>query len=274
MTLTPQFIGTPANDNQRQAGAHEWPAYDRLKAGRLMRTPAENATAMVALCRLRHNIVAAEGQGDQATYRSDNAGVDEDVARGYGTDMRVERVTGDHLVALHMSGDLEYRRAQNGQVLPFKRDGEHAYQLEDRYRAEAGSAQPEHPAEVELELNGRYSGAAWPKAPGAARSARQLFAGAQMKTKTPPRTFHSPAEAMVRSIYAAKTIAFLKGGMPSGLWSVLEMAATGSTAEQIGESRGHNGKYASAVGTELQRLALDALVEIYADYDGCHQEAA
>ncbi|MHA6731084.1 hypothetical protein [Devosia sp. A369] len=264
----------PANDNHRRPGQHEWPAYDRLKAERLMRTPEQNRTAMVALCRLRHNLVATEGQGEQSTFRSDNAGVDEDVARRFGADLIVEKVTGDHLVALHMSGDLEYRRAPDGQVLPFKKDGEKAYQLEDRYRGEKGSARPEHPQDVEAELNGRYDGAAWPKAPGAARSARQVFHGAQIKTRAAPRTFHSPEESIVKSIYAAKTLAFIKGGLPAGLWAVLEMAATGSTSESIGEGRGHSGRYASAVGTELQRIALEALIEVYADYDGCHAEAA
>ncbi|WP_162783413.1 hypothetical protein [Devosia naphthalenivorans] len=199
--------------------------------------------------------------------------IDEDVRR-FGVPVHVERVTAEHIVALHMTGDLEYRTAPNGQVLPFKLDGEKAYQLEDRYRSVEGPAKPGHSPEVDAELNARYCGAHWPSAPGAARVARELFSGAQMKSSPAARAMHSPERAMVKSIYARKTVAFLKGGIPSSLWRVLEMAATGSTSESVGQSRGHYGKYGSAVGTELVRVALEALMELYAEYDGCHQELA
>lgn len=278
-----------ANDNIKADGQHEWPAFDRLRAGKLMLTPEANREGLAALVRFRHDITASEGYGEQWTAGSDSAAILEDVTDreysnsdgeqesgqgGFGDDLVRERVTAEHLLALYLTGDLEYRRAPDGQVLPFKSDGSKCYQLEDRIRGEKGPAGAEHPTEVEGELNARYDGAVWPKAPGAAKSARHLFSGAQMKSKAPPRTWRNPDGPIVARMFSERTLAFVMGGMPSGLWVVLEATATGSSSEQIGESRGRAGKYASAVGTELQRLALESLIEIYADFDGCHQEIA
>lgn len=254
-----------------------------------MRSPAANLAALDALLRLRGDLTASEGYGEKWVAGSDSAAIMEDVTDkkfrdsdgekdrgqgGFGADLVRERVTGDHLMVLYLCGDLDYLPGSDGQVLPFKKDGSKCYQLEDRLRGEKGPEKAGHPADVEAELNARYSGAAWPSAPGAATSARHLFSGAQMKASAPPRTWQSPEGPLVARMFSDRTLAFVKGGMPSALWQVLEAMATGSSAEAIGVARGNSGKYASAVGTELQRLALEALIEIYADFDGCHLETA
>lgn len=270
----PAFFATPANDNQKADGQHEWPAFNRLRAGKLMRTPEANRAALAALVRLRQDLTVAEGYGEQWTAASDSAAIDEDVARNYGADLKIEFATAEHLMALYLDDKLEYGEAQPGMTVACKKGEDRIYVLDDRLRGERGPAKPEHPQDVEHELNGRYAGAHWPSAPEAAKSARHLFNGAQIKTKGPVRTWKSPDSPIIERMFSERTLAFVKGGMPAGLWTVMEATATGSSAEAIGVSRGHNGKYGSAVGTELQRMALEALIEIFADYDGCHLEAA
>ncbi|WMT88663.1 hypothetical protein NO932_08675 [Pelagibacterium sp. 26DY04] len=259
LTPTPPI---PANDNQKW----EWPAYSRLKAGRLMRTPDDNVQALCALVRLRRDMEATGGCASWTT-ESPDASINEDVQVGYGTDLKRERPTPEHLVALYIAGKLEYLPSRDGEVVPHKTDGNVSYQIEDRLRGPRGPAQPQYPAEVEAELNGRYSGAAWPSAPNAAKSARHLFSGAMMKPAGEVRTWHSPEHGLVNSIYAEKTLDYLQETLPSSLWNVLDLSVDGATAEVIGESRGHNGKYAQTVGAELQRLALEALIEAYGKYD-------
>lgn len=265
-TAKPKFdhhsLPIPANDNQKW----DWPTYSRLKSGRLMRTPESNVAALCALVRLRRDLEAVGGCASWTTGAPD-ASVNEDVSAGYGVDLKREKPSAEHLIALYIAGNLEYLPTKEGATVPFKSEDGDLYQIEDRLRGPRGPAQPEYPDEVEAELNRRYDGAAWPSAPGAASSARHLFVGAMMKAALIKRTWHSPEHGMVNTVYAEKTLKRLQGALPSSLWSVLDQSVDGATAEAIGESRGHSGKYASTVGAELQRLALEALIEAYAAYD-------
>lgn len=266
------FVGTPANDNHKPDGRHEWPAGNRLRGGRLMRTPEANLAGLIAMVRLRGDVNAADPQ-EQWVAGSDSASIMEDVSSGYGDDLDIEFATAEHVLALHMAGKLGYREAQPGLTVACKRGTNRVYLLDDRSRGEKGPAKPTNPDHVRDEINGRYAGAAWPKAPGSPMTARELFIGSTIKTKAAPRTWKANDEGVVAAMFAKRTLAYVRGAMPSGLWSILESAANGSTAEEIGEDRGHAGKYASAVGTELQRLAIEALIEAYAEFDGCHLES-
>lgn len=251
------------NDNHKPTGRHEWPARDRLRACRLMRTPDANRAALCALLRFRSDLDAVAGAEYWASFGED-AGTDQDTGWGWNPDMIRERVTAEHLVAMHMAGSLEYRTVDGNREV-VERDGCRVYNIEDRLRGEKGPASPKHPPEVAAELAGRYSGAAWPR--GTSKPA-DLFLGAQMRRCAEGRAAASPEDRLLRSAFAKRVLAYVKGGMPTALYDALVAAADGATAEAIGESRGHNGKYATAVGTEMMRLALEALVEIYNEYDG------
>ncbi|GGA47307.1 hypothetical protein [Pelagibacterium lentulum] len=255
-------LPVPANDNHRWS----WPAYSRLKAGRLMRTPEDNVVALCALVRLRRDLEAIGGCASWTTDTPD-ATINEDVQIGYGADLKREKPTAEHLIALYIAGTLEFLPTRDGELVPHKSDNGDVYQIEDRLRGPRGPELPEYPDEVEAELNGRYSGAEWPSAPNAAKSARHVFVGAMMKAAPETRTWHSPESGMINTIFAEKTVVHLQDALPKALWRVLESSVDGATAEEIGQDRGHSAKYAQTVGAELQRVALEALVDAYAKYD-------
>lgn len=254
-----------ANDNHKPDGRHEWPAADRLRAGRLMRTPAANQRALAALVRLRGDLDAINGRAAWCA-QGDSAAVHADVKGSFQPERIVERVTAENLIALHIAGALEFREVDGSREV-CEKDGARLFQIDDRLRGEKGPSRPEHPHEVEIELNARYNGAEWPSAKGAPKSARQVFLGAQIRVGAEPPVAHSPEDEMVETYSARRTVAFVRGSMPTALWEALEDTADGSTSQAIGELRGHAGKYASTVGTEVQRLALEALIEAYADFD-------
>jgi len=256
-------LAPAANDNHRPDGKHEWPARDRLKSGRLMANPESNAPALVALQRLRDDLDAAAGSQHWATFGDDTA-VDEEVQNGFGAELRRENVTAERLVALHLVDELEFREVGGHRVV-CRRDGANIYELEDRLRGERGGAHPEHPEDVAGELASRYGGAAWPRD---AKKPADIFMGAQMRGCSEERAATSPEDGIMRRAMARRRLAFLTGAMPRSLFDVLRQIADGATSEEIGLSRGHSGKRASAVGTELTRIALEALVEAGADYDG------
>ena len=252
-----------ANDNTRPSGKHEWPARDRLAAGRLFTTPSANAAALRALLRFRQDLDAVAGQEYWAAF-GDEAGTDDDAGWGYGRDMVRERVTAEHLIALHLAGSLEYRTVgDHRQVV--ERNGCRIFEIEDRLRGERGPAAPAHPPEVARELAGRYGGAAWPRDAG---KPTDIFMGAQIRRCHEDRAAASPEDRLMRSAFARRVLAFIRGGMPAGLFKVLVDIADGAGAEDIGVARGHSDKRASAVGTELMRVALEGLTEIYDEYDG------
>lgn len=252
-----------ANDNTRRPGQHEWPARDRLAAGRLFSTPSANNTALHALLRFRQDLDAVAGQEYWAAFGED-AGTDEDNGWGYGRDMVRERVTAEHLIALHLAGSLEYRTV-GGQRQVVERDGCRIFQIEDRLRGERGPAAPAHPPEVARELASRYTGAAWPRD---ASKPTDIFIGAQMRRCHEDGAAASPENRLMRAAFAQRVLAYVRGGVPAGLFKVLVDIADGAGAEEIGIARGHSDKRASAVGTELMRVALEGLAEIYDEYDG------
>lgn len=258
-------INTPiaANDNARPAGKHEWPARARLAAGRLFSAPSANATALRALLRFRQDLDAVAGREHWAAF-GDAAGTDEDAGWGYGRDMVRERVTAEHLIALHLTGSLEYRTV-GGHRQVVERDGCRIFEIEDRLRGERGAAAPVHPPEVAHELASRYTGAAWPQGAG---KPTDIFMGAQMRRCYEDRAAASPEDRLLRAAFARRVLAYVRGGMPAGLFQVLVNVADGAGAEDIGVARGHRDKRASAVGTELMRIALEGLVECYSEYDG------
>lgn len=259
----PRFAADNDNTPQKD-GKHFWPARDRLKSGKLMRSNEANAAGLRTLHRFASDL--ADGRTGWAVF-GDSSGVDADVAKGFDEDLDIEFATPEHILALHMAGALEYR-VIDGATVAVKIAGKKAYQLDDRLRGEKGPAKPEHSPSVKAELNGRYSGADWPSAPGAPRTAGELFLGATMAARPSPRVWRNDVdEPALASMYARRATAFVKGALPSALWEVAEAMVEGATAEEIGERRGHNGKYASAVGTELQRIALESVAEAYADFD-------
>jgi hypothetical protein len=215
--------------------------------------------------RFRGDLDAMSGTDYWRSFGAD-AAVNEDVRGAFGADLKREKVTAEHLIALHMVGELEYRTVGEQRSV-YRRDGQTVYEIEDRLRSERGPAKPKHPAAVQSELKGRYAGAAWP---ADATAPHDIFLGAQMRRVHEPRATSSPEDRLLHAAMARRVDAFQRGAMSKELYKVLVDAASGATSEEIGVSRGHTGKYASAVGTELQRIALEGLIEAYADYDGCH----
>lgn len=252
-----------ANDNARPDGRHEWPARDRLKAGKLFPDSATNAAALRALQRFRDDLDAAAGTAYWSAF-GDDAASDDDAGSGYGADMHRERVTAERLVALHMAGSLEYRTV-GGHRQVVERDGCRVFEIDDRPRGERGPAAPTHPPEVARYLADQYRGAAWPRDAG---KPADIFLGATIRRCHEGRATASPEDRLLRAAFARRVLAFIRGGMPSGLHCVLVNIADGATAEEIGVVRGHSDKRASAVGTELMRVALEGLVECYREYDG------
>lgn len=264
MSAEPLTLPVADNDNIRPAGKHEWPCRDRLAAAKLMRTPAANAQALRALYRFRRDLDAMAGTDYWQSFGAD-AAINEDVRGAFQADLHFEFATAEHLMALYDRGDLEYREYGGMPLAAHKRDGAKLYVLDDRARGERGPAKPKHPAAVQAELDRRYAGAAWPSD---ATVPADIFMGAQMRRVHEPRATASPEDRLLHAAMAHRVDAFQRGAMSKALYKVLVDAASGATSEEIGESRGHAGKYASAVGTELQRIALEGLIEAYADYDG------
>ncbi|MGU3495750.1 hypothetical protein ACLBXM_17050 [Xanthobacteraceae bacterium A53D] len=257
-------LAPPANDND-PAGRHEWPCRDRLTARKLMRRPEANDAALRALVRFRGDLDALSGGSSDWMVAGEEAAVVEDVRGTCQPDLKFEFATAEHLMELYARGDLEYREHGGQPLIAHKREAGKLYVLDDRRRGERGPAQPRHPHAVQKELASRYAGAAWPRD---ARKPSDIFLGAQMKVGSEPRATQSPEDRLLHTAMARRAVAFIRGALPKGLYDALEASVSGETAERIGEARGHHGKYATTVGTELQRLALEALMEAYADFDG------